>query len=105
MVGNHFLYIPTDYFFSRTIPLSLLSVGGSKKAEISQTAVLSKREQFFALDTSKPFKLNAGTTGPCKIYRLRLLCYTDCVQIVCYMLRRDLRRSLRKLSRKIQSSP
>lgn len=49
----------------RTIPLSLLSVDGSGKASVDKSAVLDSREKTIKIDTSKPFKLNAGTSGVC----------------------------------------
>lgn len=54
--------IPT----SRNIPLSIFSVDGSGKGSINRSAVLDTREASFELDTSKPFKVNAGTTGVCE---------------------------------------
>jgi aminopeptidase 2 len=50
-----------------TIPLSLLSINGSGKPSIDKLAVLESREKTIAIDTGKPFKLNAGTTG---VYRV-----------------------------------
>ncbi|KAF9265642.1 leucyl aminopeptidase [Marasmius fiardii PR-910] len=49
------------------IPLSILSVKADGKASIDNSAVLDAREKSYPLDTSKPFKLNAGTNG---IYRV-----------------------------------
>lgn len=51
--------------YSRTIPLSILSVGADGKAAVDKSAVLDVREKVLAIDPSKPFKLNAGTTGVC----------------------------------------
>lgn len=34
---------------------------------VNKEAVLEEREMAFELDTSKPFKLNAGTVGVCEI--------------------------------------
>ncbi|KAJ7359624.1 leucyl aminopeptidase [Mycena albidolilacea] len=45
------------------IPLQILSVDGTGHSHIDHDVVLREREQFFALDTSRPFKINAGTTG------------------------------------------
>lgn len=50
---------------SRNIPLSL-STTKDGKTTVDTTALLRKREDTFALDTSQPFKLNAGTTGVCE---------------------------------------
>ncbi|KAF8831487.1 hypothetical protein HHX47_DHR1000653 [Lentinula edodes] len=49
------------------IPLSILTFDASGKTIIDKTAVLDSRESTFALDTSKPYKLNAGTNG---VYRV-----------------------------------
>lgn len=49
----------------RNIPLSILSVKDGQ-AVVDKSAILQEREKFFPLDTSKPFKLNVGTTGVCK---------------------------------------
>ena len=49
----------------RTIPLSLVTAGPDGKAVVDHSVVLDTREKFIPLDTSKPFKLNAGTVGVC----------------------------------------
>ncbi|KAF5386636.1 hypothetical protein D9615_001831 [Tricholomella constricta] len=49
------------------VPLSIISVGKDGKAVHDKQALLGEREQTFELDTSKPFKLNAGTVG---VYRV-----------------------------------
>lgn len=49
------------------VPLSILSVGQDGKIIHDRKTVLNEREKFFELDVSKPFKLNAGTTG---VYRV-----------------------------------
>ena len=49
----------------RTVPLSLLSVGKDGKATIDNSLILDTRERFIPLDTTKPYKLNANTTGVC----------------------------------------
>jgi hypothetical protein len=36
---------------------------------VNKAAVLEEREKAFELDTSKPFKLNAGTVGVCEFTR------------------------------------
>jgi aminopeptidase 2 len=33
---------------------------------VNKAAILKEREKEFELDTSKPFKLNAGSVGVCK---------------------------------------
>ncbi|THH28050.1 hypothetical protein EUX98_g6135 [Antrodiella citrinella] len=50
-----------------TIPLSLLTVSADGKANIDTKIILDSRETTISLDTSKPFKINAGTTG---VYRV-----------------------------------
>ncbi|CAE7227454.1 unnamed protein product [Rhizoctonia solani] len=45
------------------IPLSLLTTGADGKATVDHSIVLSERETEVKLDTSKPWKLNAGTVG------------------------------------------
>ncbi|KAJ3554813.1 hypothetical protein NM688_g2912 [Phlebia brevispora] len=58
---------PKDNETIWTIPLSLITVDSSGKVVIDRTLVLDEREKTIPLDTSKPFKLNAGTTG---VYRV-----------------------------------
>jgi aminopeptidase 2 len=50
----------------RIVPLNIVSVADPGQATIDKTAILDEREKFFALDTSKPFKVNAGTNGVCE---------------------------------------
>ncbi|KAI0086651.1 peptidase family M1-domain-containing protein [Irpex rosettiformis] len=50
-----------------SVPLSLLTTDENGKAKIDRSLLLDQREITIALDTSKPFKLNAGTTG---VYRV-----------------------------------
>lgn len=49
----------------RTIPLALLTVDETRRSSIDKTAVLTSRETTLAIDTSKTYKLNAGTYGVC----------------------------------------
>ena len=57
----------TDRFLVyRTIPLSLLTVSEDGKAVVDTKIVLDTREKTIPLDTSKHYKLNAGTTGVCE---------------------------------------
>ena len=56
----------TNYVTYRTVPLFLLSVGEDGKARVDKSAILTEREKSIAIDTSKPFKLNADTNGVCK---------------------------------------
>ena len=53
-------------FRYRHIPLNILSVDSAGKTVVNKAAVLKERENTFKLDTSKPFKLNAGTAGACE---------------------------------------
>jgi aminopeptidase 2 len=46
------------------VPLSLLTVGKDGKPKVQKELVLDSREMEIELDTSKPFKLNAGTVSP-----------------------------------------
>ena len=57
-----FLNLPISH---RSIPLSLLTTDASGKATVDNTLLLDEREKFIHLDTSKPFKLNAGTVSVC----------------------------------------
>ncbi|KAF5367551.1 hypothetical protein D9758_003664 [Tetrapyrgos nigripes] len=50
-----------------SIPLNILTLDANGKPTVDRTALLEKREQEFPLDTSKPFKVNAGTNG---VYRV-----------------------------------
>ena len=56
----------------RSIPLSLLTTDASGKASVDHTLLLDEREKFIAVDTSKPFKLNAGTVSVCASHALSL---------------------------------
>ncbi|KAJ2930053.1 hypothetical protein H1R20_g7024, partial [Candolleomyces eurysporus] len=49
------------------IPLFVLSAQDGGKVSVDKTAILQERERVFPVDTSKPFKLNAGTVG---VYRV-----------------------------------
>lgn len=53
------------YDRTRNVPLSLLTVGPDGKAIIDRSKILEEREKAFTVDTTKPFKLNSGTTGVC----------------------------------------
>ncbi|KAL4243860.1 Aminopeptidase [Abortiporus biennis] len=46
-----------------SIPLSLLTISGDGVARVDNTIVLDTREKFIPLDTSKSYKLNAGTVS------------------------------------------
>ncbi|EEB88327.1 hypothetical protein MPER_13892, partial [Moniliophthora perniciosa FA553] len=50
------------------VPLSILTVDANGKAVVDNAAVLDAREKTYSLDTSKPFKLNAGTNGVCEYF-------------------------------------
>ncbi|KAF8061516.1 leucyl aminopeptidase [Lyophyllum atratum] len=58
---------PKDNETIWNVPLSILSVDKDGKAVVDKRALLEEREKTFDLDTSKPFKLNAGTVG---VYRV-----------------------------------
>lgn len=49
----------------RSVPLSLLTVDESGKPTINRTLLLDQREMTIPIDTSKAFKINAGTVGVC----------------------------------------
>ncbi|KAL1672234.1 hypothetical protein EV122DRAFT_284153 [Schizophyllum commune] len=53
---------PKDNETIWNVPLAILTRDGGGKPIIDRS-ILSERENSFAIDTSKPFKLNAGTTG------------------------------------------
>ena len=57
---------PTDVISDRTVPLFLLSADENGKVNVDKSAVLAERETSIAIDTSKPFKLNADTNGVCE---------------------------------------
>ncbi|KAF8151622.1 hypothetical protein B0H34DRAFT_135147 [Crassisporium funariophilum] len=57
---------PKDNETIWNVPLSLLLTKDGKSS-VDTTAILEEREKHIALDTSKPFKLNAGTVG---VYRV-----------------------------------
>ncbi|KAJ7803974.1 hypothetical protein B0H14DRAFT_2198521, partial [Mycena olivaceomarginata] len=45
------------------VPLVILTVNGNGQVHVDKTVILEQREKTIALDTSRNFKLNAGTTG------------------------------------------
>jgi aminopeptidase 2 len=47
------------------VPLNVLSVDGNGKVSVDKSVVLDTREKTLVIDPSKPFKLNAGTSGVC----------------------------------------
>ncbi|KAF8198244.1 leucyl aminopeptidase [Mycena galopus ATCC 62051] len=49
------------------VPLSILTVDENGQVHVDKTALLEEREKTFAIDTTRTFKLNAGTTG---LYRV-----------------------------------
>lgn len=51
---------------SRSIPLSLLITDAHDKPKVDHSILLDEREKFIPLDTSKPYKLNAGTVSVCE---------------------------------------
>ncbi|KAJ7066128.1 leucyl aminopeptidase [Mycena amicta] len=46
-----------------TIPLNIATVDAAGTVAVNKTILLSTRELFVPLDTSRPFKLNAGSSG------------------------------------------
>ncbi|EMD34526.1 hypothetical protein CERSUDRAFT_86618 [Gelatoporia subvermispora B] len=54
---------PKDNETIWTIPLNIVSMSKNGDATIDRQIVLKEREATFPVDTSKPFKLNAGTVG------------------------------------------
>ncbi|KAI0789033.1 hypothetical protein BC629DRAFT_1582206 [Irpex lacteus] len=50
-----------------SVPLSLLTTDENGRAKVDRSLLLDQREVSVLLDTSKPFKLNAGATG---VYRV-----------------------------------
>ncbi|EGO21509.1 hypothetical protein SERLADRAFT_372157 [Serpula lacrymans var. lacrymans S7.9] len=58
---------PKDNETIWSIPLSLLTVTEQGKPIVDHGIVLDTREKTIAIDTTKPFKLNAGTSG---VYRV-----------------------------------
>ena len=50
----------------RYIPLSVLSTDSAGKTTANRQPVLEEREGTLNVDTTKPFKLNAGSTGVCE---------------------------------------
>ncbi|KAF7777794.1 hypothetical protein Agabi119p4_3866 [Agaricus bisporus var. burnettii] len=49
------------------VPLRILSIDSNGKPVLDNSALLTEREQTFKIDSSKPFKLNTGTSG---VYRV-----------------------------------
>ncbi|KAH8983497.1 leucyl aminopeptidase [Lactarius akahatsu] len=56
-----------DYEARRSVPLGLVTAAAPGQALVNNDALLETREEEFALDTSKPFKVNADTNG---VYRV-----------------------------------
>lgn len=54
----------TTYMF-RVVPMNILAMEANGVVTVNKAAILDQREQFISLDTSKPFKLNAGNAGYC----------------------------------------
>ncbi|KDR73449.1 hypothetical protein GALMADRAFT_71758 [Galerina marginata CBS 339.88] len=57
---------PKDNETLWNVPLGILSIKDGNPA-VDRSALLKERKSYFPLDTSKPFKLNAGTNG---VYRV-----------------------------------
>ncbi|GJE96509.1 aminopeptidase [Phanerochaete sordida] len=54
---------PKDNETIWSIPLTILAIDGGGKASVDRAVLLDEREKVVSVDTSKPFKLNAGTIG------------------------------------------
>ena len=68
LCGNHTHRLRRCLFclhYYRHVPLNIISVDSNGKTVVNKETVLEEREMTFELDTSKPFKLNAGTVGVC----------------------------------------
>lgn len=57
---------PKDNETVWSIPLSLLTTDAHGKASVDHTLLLDEREKFIPLDTTRAFKLNAGTVSVCQ---------------------------------------
>ena len=49
----------------RAVPLALLSIGKDGNPAIDNSLIFDTREKFIPLNTTRPYKLNANTTGVC----------------------------------------
>lgn len=65
----------------RTVPLAIISAGKEGKPTIDNSLILDTREGVIPLDTTKPYKINANTTGVCMSSsipdHLPILCLTS----------------------------
>lgn len=52
--------------YHRKIPLNILTTDANGKSTIDRSIVLSEREATYKIDTSRPYKINAGTSGVCQ---------------------------------------
>jgi aminopeptidase 2 len=50
--------------------LAILTVAEDGQVHVDKTAILEEREKTWAIDTSRTFKLNAGTIGFCESHLL-----------------------------------
>ncbi|KZT03397.1 uncharacterized protein LAESUDRAFT_761974 [Laetiporus sulphureus 93-53] len=57
----------TIWHFTRTVPLSILTVSEEREVKVDKAAILDEREKMIALDVTRTFKLNAGTVSFCRI--------------------------------------
>jgi hypothetical protein len=58
--------LPTSYPDDRKVPLAILTKNEHDTCFVERSHVLSQREAMLDLDTTKPFKLNAQTSGACE---------------------------------------
>ncbi|KAH9070829.1 leucyl aminopeptidase [Lactarius deliciosus] len=64
---------PEDNETIWSVPLGLVTAAAPGQALVDNDALLVTREAEFALDTSKPFKVNADTNGVCELSHLSAL--------------------------------
>jgi aminopeptidase 2 len=58
---------------NRKIPLNILTVNDSGEVTVQRQIVMTAREETYEIDTTKPYKLNAGTSGVCESYLMEAL--------------------------------
>jgi aminopeptidase 2 len=57
-------FIPND----RKIPLGILTVDEEGKPHVDKTAILDEKEKTIAIDTTRNYKVNAGSIGFCAFF-------------------------------------
>jgi len=67
----------------RKIPLNLLAVNQNGESRIQRDIVMTAREETYEIDTTRPYKLNAGTSGVCafllEMIKSMLICHRSCL--------------------------